>query len=53
MKADDLVESGRAAIASNNLPLAVQLLKRATEVDPKNKYAWYILAARLHGHAPE
>jgi tetratricopeptide (TPR) repeat protein len=44
MKADDLFESGRAAYAANNLPLAVQLLKRATEVDPKNKYAWYVLA---------
>jgi tetratricopeptide (TPR) repeat protein len=44
MKADDLVESGRAALTSNNLPLAVQLLKRATEVDPKNKYAWDLLA---------
>jgi tetratricopeptide (TPR) repeat protein len=44
MKADDLVESGRAALAANNLPMAVQLLKRAAEVDPKNKYAWYALA---------
>jgi tetratricopeptide (TPR) repeat protein len=44
MKADDLVESGRTALAANNLPLAVELLKRATEVDPKNKYAWYALA---------
>lgn len=44
MKADDLVESGRAALAANNLPMAVQLLKRATEIDPKNKYAWYALA---------
>jgi len=49
MKADDLVESGRAAIGSNNLPLAVQLLKRATEVDPKNKYAWNMLAAAYMG----
>jgi tetratricopeptide (TPR) repeat protein/transglutaminase-like putative cysteine protease len=49
MKADDLVESGRAAIASNNLPMAVQLLKRATEVDPKNKYAWYALALAYMG----
>ena len=49
MKADDLVESGRAAIASNNLPLAIQLLKRATEVDPKNKYAWYALAVAYMG----
>jgi tetratricopeptide (TPR) repeat protein len=49
MKADDLVESGRAAIGSNNLTLAVELLKRATEVDPKNKYAWNMLAAAYLG----
>jgi tetratricopeptide (TPR) repeat protein len=49
MKADDLVESGRAAIASNNLPMAIQLLKRATEVDPKNKYAWNMLGAAYMG----
>ncbi|MGC2171843.1 MAG: DUF3857 domain-containing protein, partial [Candidatus Sulfotelmatobacter sp.] len=49
MKADDLVESGRDAITNNNLPLAVQLLKRATEVDPKNKYAWNMLAAAYLG----
>jgi tetratricopeptide (TPR) repeat protein/transglutaminase-like putative cysteine protease len=49
MKADDLVESGRAAYASNNFPLAVQLLKRATEVDPKNKFAWNLLAAAYMG----
>jgi tetratricopeptide (TPR) repeat protein len=49
MKADDLVESGRAAMASNNLPVAIKLLKRATEVDPKNKYAWNILAAAYLG----
>jgi tetratricopeptide (TPR) repeat protein/transglutaminase-like putative cysteine protease len=40
MKADDLAESGRAALLSGNLPIAIALLKRATEVDPKNKYAW-------------
>src|ERR1700752_3809956 len=49
MKADDLVESGRAALASNNLPLAVQLLKRATEIDSKHKYAWNALAAAYLG----
>ncbi|MGB6841348.1 MAG: DUF3857 domain-containing protein [Candidatus Sulfotelmatobacter sp.] len=49
MKADDLVESGRAAYTSNNFPLAIQLLKRATEVDPKNKYAWYALAVAYMG----
>ena len=40
MKADELVESGRAAFANGNLEVAIALLKRATEVDPKNKYAW-------------
>jgi tetratricopeptide (TPR) repeat protein/transglutaminase-like putative cysteine protease len=49
MKADDLFESGRAALASNNIPLALQLLKRTTEVDPKHKYAWYALAVAYMG----
>jgi tetratricopeptide (TPR) repeat protein/transglutaminase-like putative cysteine protease len=40
MKADDLVDTGRAAMENGNLPVAIVLLKRATEVDPKNKYAW-------------
>jgi len=40
MKADDLVESARAAAEAGNLAVAEVLLKRATEVDPKNKYAW-------------
>jgi tetratricopeptide (TPR) repeat protein len=43
MKADDLVEGGRAAL-SGNPSMAIQLLKRATEVDPKNKYVWDLLA---------
>jgi tetratricopeptide (TPR) repeat protein len=49
MKADDLFESGRVAIASSNFPLAIQLLKRATEVEPKHKYAWYALAVAYMG----
>ena len=49
LKADDLVESGRAALTGNNLPLAIQLLKRAGEVDPKNKYVWYLLASAYIG----
>jgi len=49
MKADDLVESGRAAMSSGNLAMAIQLLKRATEVDAKNKYAWYALAIAYLG----
>ena len=48
MKADDLVDSGRAAIDSGNLPVAIALLKRATEVDPKNKYAWNNLLASAY-----
>jgi tetratricopeptide (TPR) repeat protein len=40
MKADDLVESGRAAASNGNLEVAIVLFKRATEVDPKNKVAW-------------
>jgi tetratricopeptide (TPR) repeat protein len=40
MKADDLVESARAAADQGNLALAEALLKRATEVEPKNKFAW-------------
>ncbi len=49
MKVEDLIESGRAAMASGNLPMSIQLLKRATEMDPKNKYAWNILAAAYFG----
>ncbi len=49
MKADDLFESGRAAIATQNYPLAIQLLKRTTEVEPKHKYAWYALAVAYMG----
>jgi tetratricopeptide (TPR) repeat protein len=40
MKADELDESGRAALRSGNIPLAIDLFKRAVEVDPKHKYAW-------------
>ena len=40
MKADELNESGRAALNSGNYPLAIQLLKRAVEVDPKHRLAW-------------
>jgi len=40
MKADDLIESARAAADGGNVSLAEVLLKRATEVEPKNKYAW-------------
>lgn len=49
MKADELVESGRAAMMNGNFAVAIQVLKRATEVDPKNKYAWNTLAAAYLG----
>src|SRR5215467_4925494 len=40
MKADELVESARAAGDAGNLTVAEALLKRATEIEPKNKFAW-------------
>lgn len=40
LKADELNESGYAALQNGNYPLAVSLLKRAVEVDPKHKSAW-------------
>ena len=40
MKADELVESARAASEAGNLTVAEALLKRATEIEPKNKFAW-------------
>jgi len=40
MKADELVESARAAADAGNLTVAEALLKRATEIEPKNKFAW-------------
>ena len=49
MKADDLVESGRAAMTSGDLPMAIEVLKRATEIDPKNKIAWNLLGMSYLG----
>src|SRR6266576_5148009 len=40
MKADELVESARAAKEAGNRTVAEALLKHATEIDPKNKFAW-------------
>jgi len=40
MKADDLNERARAAMGNGDFTLAIQLLKRAVDVEPKNKYAW-------------
>jgi tetratricopeptide (TPR) repeat protein len=49
MKADDLVESGRAAMNSGDLAMAIEVLKRATEIDPKNKIAWNLLGMSYMG----
>ena len=46
MKADELNESARAAMQNGNFPMAMQLFKRAVEVEPKNKYAWNNLGLR-------
>jgi tetratricopeptide (TPR) repeat protein len=43
MKADELVDSGRASMENGNVTVAIALLKRATEIDPKNKAAWNFL----------
>ena len=40
LKADELNESGLAAYQNGNLPLAINLLRRAVELDPKHKAAW-------------
>ena len=40
LKADDLNDSGLAALQGGNLALALTLLKRAVEIDPKHKAAW-------------
>ncbi len=40
MKVEDLLASAKAADDNGNPDLAQVLLKRATEVDPKNKFAW-------------
>ncbi len=53
MKADDLIDSARAAAENGNLPVALVLLKRATEVDPKNKIAWNNLGLVYLAHARE
>jgi Flp pilus assembly protein TadD/transglutaminase-like putative cysteine protease len=39
-KADDLHESALAALRNRNYELAVQLLQRVVELDPRHKYAW-------------
>ena len=40
MKADDLNESGRSAMQNGNFSLAIELFRRAVELEPKDKYAW-------------
>ena len=49
MKAEDLVESGRAAMNSGDLAMAIEVLKRATEIEPKNKIAWNLLGMSYLG----
>ena len=43
LKVDDLNQAGWNAMQSGNYPLAVELLKRAVELDPKNKLSWNYL----------
>lgn len=43
LKASDLVKGGIAALQSRNFQQAITLLKRATELEPKNARAWSAL----------
>ncbi len=47
LKADDLDQAGYDALQSGNLLVALDLLKRATEADPKHSTAWIHLG-RAH-----
>lgn len=47
LKAEDLDQAGYDALQSGNLTVALDLLKRATEADPKNAAAWIHLG-RAH-----
>ena len=49
LKIDDLVAAGQAALQNRNSEAALDAFKRATEVDPKNKYAWNGLGAAYMG----
>jgi tetratricopeptide (TPR) repeat protein/transglutaminase-like putative cysteine protease len=40
LKADDLNSAGRAALDRGDVDTAIDLLKRAAELDPKNKWTW-------------
>jgi tetratricopeptide (TPR) repeat protein/transglutaminase-like putative cysteine protease len=45
MSADDLNQAGWNAMQSGNYALAAELLKRAVDLDPKNKLAWNTLGS--------
>ena len=42
-KADELFQAAGAAFGNENYPLAVELLKRVLELEPKHKAAWGVL----------
>ncbi len=49
LKIDDLVAAGQAALQNHNEQAALEAFKRATELEPKNKYAWNGLGASYMG----
>ena len=49
LKIDDLVAAGQAALQNRNSQAALDAFKRASEVDPKNKYVWNGLGAAYMG----
>lgn len=49
LKGTDLDDAANAALARGNLEMAVELLKRAVEADPKHKTAWINLGRAYMG----
>ena len=43
MKTEDLIKSGNEARRNGNYALAINLLNRAVEADPKSRHAWDVL----------
>lgn len=50
LKAPDLIRTGFEALGNQNFPQAITLLKRALELEPKNKQAWSYLGSAYAGN---
>ncbi len=49
LKGDDLDDAARGALERGNFPVAIDLLKRVVEADPKHKTAWINLGRAYMG----